>query len=265
MRRLSYYLLLPALLAAVLLTNCWEKSGTDNITDPAQAPIDTLAADRPVFTAAYAQPTPAIDGMADDSVWTRASWLPLDQRWLGDPYTAEDFSGRYKIAWDNNFIYLLAEIVDDTLIDIHRDGLEKYWDDDCLEVFLDEDRSGGNHLASYQAFAYHIALDNRVVDFGPDGAPHYFDQHLPQRARTCRGDTCIWEVAVSLFDSTYTNAASDTPVQLTTGKRLGFMLAYCDNDRSAERENFIGNVPIPGEDKNRGYIDAGVFGTLILE
>ncbi len=256
-------LLLLLIIATACLPACKDK--TVEPADPALAAVDTLAAGRPEFAAIYADPTPLIDGVATDSVWARAEWLPLDQTWLGDAPTATDFSGRYKVAWDNNFIYLLAEIVDDTLVDTHKDGLEKYWDDDCLEVFLDEDRSGGNHLASYQAFAYHIALDNRVVDFGPDRAPHYYDQHLPQRARTCRGDTCVWEVAISIFDSTYADVASDAPVQLTTGKRMGFMLAYCDNDRSEERENFVGNVPIPGEDKNRGYIDAGVFGELVLK
>lgn len=43
------------------------------------------------------------------------------------------------------------------------------------------------------------------------------------------------------------------------------MLAYGDNDHSPERENFIGNVRIDGTDKNRGWIDAGVFGLLELK
>ncbi|MEN0006928.1 MAG: sugar-binding protein, partial [Bacteroidota bacterium] len=86
------------------------------------------------------------------------------QRWLGEPYTDEDFSGRYKLTWSEDFIYILAEIQDDTLIDIHEDGLDRYWDDDCLEIFIDEDHSGGNHQYSHNAFAYHIALDGKVVD-----------------------------------------------------------------------------------------------------
>ena len=36
------------------------------------------------------------------------------------------------------------------------------------------------------------------------------------------------------------------------------MVAYCDNDNSPEREHFIGSNKIEGEDKNRGWIDAGV-------
>ncbi|WP_372974429.1 sugar-binding protein [Muriicola sp.] len=48
-------------------------------------------------------------------------------------------------------------------------------------------------------------------------------------------------------------------------KKIGFALAYCDNDGSAERENFIGSVFVPGEDKNQGWINADIFGTLVLE
>ena len=47
-------------------------------------------------------------------------------------------------------------------------------------------------------------------------------------------------------------------------KEIGFAIAYCDNDQSEERENFIGSVPIKGKNKNRGWIDAGVFEKFIL-
>jgi hypothetical protein len=47
---------------------------------------------------------------------------------------------------------------------------------------------------------------------------------------------------------------------------MGFMLAYCDNDNSPEREHFMGSheVEAINGDKNRGYIDADVFGEIRL-
>ena len=47
-----------------------------------------------------------------------ARWQPLNHRWLGPEYSESDFSGRYKVVWTPERIYLLAEIVDDILIDI---------------------------------------------------------------------------------------------------------------------------------------------------
>lgn len=209
--------------------------------------------------------TPVLDGDPADPVWQNASWQPMDYVWLGDSVLKkDDFSGRYKLAWDQNNLYILAEITDDSLVDFHPDGLDRYWDDDCLEIFLDEDASGGNHQYNHNAFAYHVALDGRVVDINPDSAFQYYDDHCLARRKTA-GKVSVWEIAVKVFNDQYTDGEENIPKLLTQGKLLGFALAYCDNDRSAEREHFIGNVPIPGTDKNRGWIDAGVFGQLTLE
>jgi hypothetical protein len=229
-----------------------------------ESPADALTSDgaRPVFAAAYG--TPIINGVGDDLAWESAEWLPLDQVWLGQPPTPSDFSGRYKLLWDENNLYVLAEITDDTLVDIQPDGLLKYWDDDCLEIFVDEDASGGNHQYNYNAFAYHIALDGHVADIRPDSAFAYFDEHCTTR-RTTIGQTSFWEIAVKIFDGNrYTEEGENIPKMLKTNKKMGFMLAYCDNDHSAARENFIGSVPIEGADKNNGWIDASIFGLLEL-
>ena len=215
------------------------------------------------FTANYG--TPMLDGKADDSAWQNAEWLPLDQVWIGAPLTPKDFAGRYKVLWDENNLYVLAEITDDTLVDIHPDGLLKYWDDDCLEIFVDEDASGGNHQYNYNAFAYHIALDGKVVDIRPDSAFAYFNEHCTTR-RITEGNISTWEVAVNIFDGKkYKDGGENTPKMLKSGKKMGFALAYCDNDHSPERENFIGSTIVEGEDKNKGWIDAGIFGVLRLK
>lgn len=209
--------------------------------------------------------TPVIDGDGADAVWENSEWQTIDQIWLGDStLSKKDFSGSYKLVWDQNNIYILAEITDDTLIDIHPDGLDRYWDDDCLEIFIDEDASGGNHQFNYNAFAYHVSLDGRVVDINPDSAFQYYDDHCLMRRKT-NGNTSTWEIAVKIFDDQYTDGEENIPKLLSKGKHLGFALAYCDNDHSAEREHFIGNVAVEGHDKNKGWIDASIFGHLSLE
>lgn len=231
--------------------------------DPKALPEVTPAAGgKTLLFASYG--TPVLDGAASDPVWQQAEWLPLDQLWIGQAPSAADFSGRYKIAWDDNNLYVLAEITDDTLIDIHPDGLDHYWDDDCLEIFIDEDASGGNHQYNFNAFAYHIALDGKVVDVAADSAFTYFNDHCVTRRNTV-GPVSTWEVAMKIFNGKrFSPDGENIPKMLKAGKKMGFALAYCDNDHSPERENFIGNVPVAGEDKNRGWIDAGIFGLLEL-
>jgi Carbohydrate family 9 binding domain-like len=241
----------------VLLFLFWEKK-TGSIDDSSiQNP------DRQSFKAIYG--TPLIDGKSEDNAWQRSEWLPLDQVWIGQAPTGSDFAGRYKLLWDENNLYVLAEITDDTLIDIHPDGLLKYWDDDCLEIFVDEDASGGNHQYNYNAFAYHIALDGKVVDIRPDSAFAYFNEHCTTR-RTTSGNSTTWEVAVKIFDGKkYVDDGENIPKMLKSGKKMGFALAYCDNDHSAERENFMGSTLVEGTDKNKGWIDAGIFSLLSLQ
>jgi hypothetical protein len=240
---------------AILASGCQGSSNNQNQNTEA-------AVDAP-FHAHYG--TPLLDGQAAaGEVWAEAEWLPLDQVWIGRAPDAADCSGRYKLAWDENNLYVLAEITDDTLIDIHADPLLRYWDDDCLEVFVDEDASGGNHQYNYNAFAYHIALDGRVADVAPDSSFRLYDDHVISR-RTSQGNVHTWEVAIKLFDDGYSDDGENVPKLLRAGKVIGFALAYCDNDRSAERENFLGSIAVEGEDKNQGWINASIFGKTELQ
>ena len=130
-------------------------------------------------------------------------------------------------------------------------------------MFIDEDRSGGDHQYNHNAFAYHFGLDNRAIDIGTDRLPRDYTDHT--ESRWLRGrDATTWEVSIRVYPDSYRDDSNEnTPVKLTAGKQLGFMLAYCDNDGSEIRENFIGSVAIEGQ-RDRGWIDAGVFGVMEL-
>ena len=125
--------------------------------------------------------TPTIDGLSDDPAWEDREWYPLEQRWLGPEHSAKDFSGRFKLAWTPEALYLLAEIQDDILYDQNQDPLTLWWDDDCLEIFIDADNSGGGHQFTHNAFAYHVALDGNVVDLAPGEIPTLYNTHVPFR------------------------------------------------------------------------------------
>lgn len=203
-----------------------------------------------------------IDGIANEPAWVSAQSYQLDQPWLGEPYSKEDFTGSFKLSWDESNLYLLAEIRDDSLINQYE-GLEQYWNDDILEVFIDEDASGGDHQYNYNAFAYHIDKNLDVIDIGTDSSAHLFNDHMEVKYSK-NGDWYTWEAAIKIYADSFERGQENESVSLQSGKQMGFALAYCDNDTSAIRENFIGSEVIEGEDKNRGWIDAGVFGLLEL-
>ena len=220
--------------------------------------------DRSLYQAPRAATAPVIDGIADDAAWSDAEWRPVNQRWLGPEYSSEDFAGRYKVVWTQERLYILFEFVDDILIDRYRDPLERYWDDDTLEVFLDEDHSGGNHQHNHNAFAYHFSLDNQAIDIGTDKQPRAYNHHVESQWRQ-HDDVTVWEVSIRVYPDTYVDDSPDNkPVTLHAGKVMGFLLAYCDNDGSDIRENFIGSEYAEPPHQDRGWIDAGLFGTLKL-
>jgi len=205
-----------------------------------------------------------IDGNPYEAIWNKTNWSQIDQKWLGDDYTKNDFKGRYKLTWNEKALYALVEIVDDTLFDQHKDPLKLWWDDDCVEVFIDEDNSGGEHQYNHNAFAYHVALDGNVVDIAPEEVPTLYNNHIISKHIT-NGNTTIWELKINIYNDSFVDGQQNLPVTLKANKKIGFAIAYCDNDTSKERENFIGSEVVEGEDKNRGWIDASIFGTLLLK
>ena len=234
------------------------------MTGVSRAETGTHDPNRSVYRAPLAAQAPVIDGVPTDSAWAAAPWRDLDQRWLGPPLEEGDFSGRYKIVWNEQRLFVLVEIVDDILIDRYRDPLESYWDDDCLEIFIDEDFSGGDHQHNHNAFAYHLSLDNRAIDIGTDGRPRDYSHHVDSRWRQS-GDKLYWEVSIAVYPDTYVDDSDqNVPVPLSAGKVLGYLVAYCDNDGSEIRENFMGSEYASGDNKDRGWIDAGLFGRLEL-
>ena len=228
------------------------------------AAAPTHLEDRSHYRAPKAGASILIDGVADDAAWEQAEWRDIAYRWLGPEFSEEDFRGRFKVAWTEDRIYVLVEFVDDILFDSHRDPLVQYWDDDCVEIFVDEDYSGGDHQFNHNAFAYHMSLDNRAIDIGTDKQARDYSHHVESEWKQ-HGNKVVWEIAIAIYPDTYVDdSAQNTPVSLYAGKIMGLMLAYCDNDGSELRENFIGSESVPEGPKDRGWIDAGLFGKLEL-
>jgi len=206
-----------------------------------------------------------IDGIANEKTWKKSSWLPIDQIWIGKQVDTSDFSGRYKLSWSKEALYLLVEIKDDFLIDKINNPLERWWDDDCVEIFIDEDNSGGNHQFNHNAFAYHVGLNGDVVDLDGKDSPKLFNDHIESKMSVGGSNTYVWEFKIYLFPDTYSLNGDQSTLSLFSNKEIGFAIAYCDNDKSEFRENFFGSVIVDGDDKNRGWIDANIFGTIKLK
>jgi hypothetical protein len=217
------------------------------------------------FKSYFATVAPIIDGKSDDACWTNATWYQMDNIWLGGSLSETDFSGKYKLAWDKDYLYVIVEIVDDVLFDNHPNLFGDYWTGDCIELFLDEDRSKGYHQNNYNAFAYHCGPRGTIVDLGTDG-PLLLNNNVLLKVDTVDIDEGIynWEFAIKIFDYSFDpSSPDDSRIELETEKVMGLSLAYCDNDGFG-RDHFIGSMtPINGNNDGN-WITADYFGSLLL-
>jgi hypothetical protein len=230
------------------------------------------AAEPPAREIPYMAHPPVLDGRADEPEWALSPWRELRYTLVGEPATeAADFSGRYRLLWREQALYLLAEIRDDVLSDGEPDPLLNYWADDALEILIDEDASGGDHETNHGAFAYHVALDGQVVDIDTDGHPALFNDHVQAVWRRSPEPpyALIWEVRIQVYPdpATLPEGASWQPRRLAAGDVLGFALAWCDSDAPGVRTRLVADVDVAAVngDRNRLYRDAGTFARIRLQ
>ncbi len=225
---------------------------------------------------------PVIDGDPSDAVWNVAQWVQMDKHWMFNGMTnptADDFSGQFKVLWDQDYLYLLFDITDDVIRDVNDNPTTSYWNDDSIEIFIDEDRSGGHHHNGnwQQAFAYHISTlgDNvdavnggpRVIDSMRNPEAGLMDEHITWRFESLGDNKYLWEMRMRVWGSDYSIQGPNTPVKLFAGKILGFTPSYIDLDTGSSREHFMSSVFTDGQfghNKNQGYLDSSEFGTLML-
>ncbi len=241
--------------------------------------------DDTVKTPDVAENTPTINGDSTDACWAEVDWQTIDQVWIpwGGSVGADDYTGKYKIIWSSseNLLYFLVEITDDVFVDGYEFGPGDYYNYDIVEVFIDEDKSGGvhNYEDTENAFAYHIVVDAPeegevnndfvVCDMtGPVTTVNYAS-HFPDLAMKKTGNQYTWEFSLAVYDDTYDNSNPEASrVDLSEGKISGLSLAYCDNDDPEEepktRDNFFGSVWVPEEEYNNHWINADGFGTIEL-
>jgi hypothetical protein len=235
---------------------------------------------------------PLIDGDAADDCWDAAQWYYIDETWInwGEEIDSSDYFGRFKVSWSEaeNLVYFFVEITDDAFVDGYVYPDTDYPDFDIVEVFLDEDMSGGLHVFddnptlgqnSENAFSYHIAVD-APADGGTSSAFHACDidgtdwpavimdyaGHIPELTMKRSGNRYLYEFSMKVFNDTYDDANPEASrVVLTNGKEMGMSLAYCDNDTpGTARDNFFGSVWVPEEEYNDHWMNADGYGRVRL-
>jgi uncharacterized repeat protein (TIGR02543 family) len=204
-----------------------------------------------------------------------------------------DFSGRFKAVWTEDRLYILAEITDDQIKTPNTGNVyQNPENNDCLEIFISESASASTQARGTAAnstahfFAYHMnfttmvdAMDyvggsnntstndpNIRIENGFIKRNHHLNYKIGKNDET---HTYIWETEMKVYGNDYpviTSPEDRTPVTLTNGKKMGFAVAYNDNDTTT-RNHFIGSMYVQGSSddaRNQGYKNASVYAKLHL-
>jgi hypothetical protein len=221
------------------------------------------------YEAKYTTTVPVIDGNGNDTCWNKADWAPIDQIWIGNAVTETDFSGKFRVLWTKDRLYVLVRIVDDSL-QLQSPGVtsvcNNIYNYDCVEIFIDENRSRDvNYSGTFNSFAYHLDTAGHVC-YAVGGSIGWvrLDDHINYRMKRVDTHTFDYEYEIKVFNDTYVNGGNNSPVGLTNGKLMGWSVAYNDNDNGTSRQNMIGSIFIEGTDKNVSYYNSSVFGELKL-
>ena len=216
----------------------------------------------------FTETIPVIDGNGNDTCWNKADWAPIDQVWIGDAVSETDYSGRFKVLWTSERLYLLIQIVDDSLR-VQPSGLtdvcSNIYNYDCTEIFIDENHSRDvNYSGTYKAIAYHMDTTHICYYIGGSSGWVRLDDHINYKMKRVGSHTFEYEYELKVYNDTYVEGSVNTTVQLTGGKLLGWSVAYNDNDFGSTRQNMFGSKLIEEADKNISYYNASAFGELKL-
>jgi len=224
-------------------------------------PLSLFAQSKGYYYAVKAGETVQADNLSDKAFWKRAEWYPMDEPYVGE--MKEGLSGRFKAAWEGSQIYLLVEVTDNNLTNFINESFENYWQGDCVEVFIDEALNKCDHYQNNKAFAYHIMNTGETIDIDTDGNAKIFPKTAVLAIKREGNNRYLWQIVLNVYSEKYDPNAKDNTgalVSLYKGKKLGFTVAYADND-GQERTAFYGSTPGQGDS---GYETSEHFGTLEL-
>lgn len=99
-----------------------------------------------------------MDGMPDEASWTMAEWTDLFVDIEGDLKPKPTQNTRVKMLWDDDYLYILAELEEENIWAYLENHDEVVYHDNDFEVFIDPDNDAKNY------FEYEVNAKGTVFD-----------------------------------------------------------------------------------------------------
>ena len=102
--------------------------------------------DNPVYFNHRIEDTILIDGLLDDTTWLTIPWTRVFVDLEGDKIKVQKHQTRAKMCWNDDYLYVAAELQDDHIRVTMNDRDDKVYLDDAFEIFIDPDGDGHNYM-----------------------------------------------------------------------------------------------------------------------
>jgi hypothetical protein len=116
-----------------------------------------------------------INGRMDDPEWERADWSDLFEDIEGDAKPAPTFGTRFKMLWDNTYLYIGAKLEEPHVWGKITQKNSVIFHDNDFEVFIDPDSDNHNYY-EFEVNAlntiWELTLDKPYKDGGRANTPH---------------------------------------------------------------------------------------------
>lgn len=99
-----------------------------------------------------------VDGKPNETSWERADWSEYFQDIEGDKKPTPRYSTRFKMLWDEQFLYILAELEEPHVWAYYKKRDMIIYHENDFEVFIDPDGDTHNY------FEFEINAQNTVMD-----------------------------------------------------------------------------------------------------
>lgn len=211
------------------------------------------AVNAPIFYRSGAQIV--IDG--NDRDWPQsAEWIQLSYANTGDGLEDQkgfnDYMGQFKAFYDpsTNHLYIYATISDNVLTPKVSKN-QKGWIWDRLEVFIDGRNSKSNDTELFDQFVISPVSSKAVLLNGSESA----DKQFIECQTKYKSRAVTYEMKIYL----YANRKFNWPLKVKDGSKIGFDIAYCDNDGDNFGKSGSYFSWSPGVGK---HLSSGSYGTL---
>ncbi len=189
-----------------------------------------------------ASQAPVIDGTAED-LWSEAHQYKIGNVIYSPVSSDQDFSAYYKAIWDEDNLYLLVDVTDDSL----KNDSDEFWRDDCVEVFIDADNSKSDSYDGY------------------DGQYHFdWGKISPTMDRFQHGNTANIKFAMVTTENGYRTEIkfpwSTVGIKPSAGALIGLDVHVNDDDDGDDRDT---KITWHGEEDN-AWQNPRAFGTAEL-